>query len=445
MEWRATASGAMRNHECRVGCVLIAVAIFSMAAGALLLAQQAPIPAPNELPGQPFAIKKTWVIGGLGNWDYLTLDPAARELFVTHQTKVQVVDVDSGTIAGEVTGFGEARAVVVDPNGQTGYVTDARANLIRIFDRRTFQLLGKIPVASSPRALVFEPQTGMLFAFGALPTPAPPPRQNRPTTREDLDPCSVYAGGSPPPPAYHSLISVIDPGKRNHVADIQVCGILGAAQADGAGKVYFTIANFNEVGQLNAPAIVDLAQHPGSQKLQAVDGSVAADGSLLLNFNRFATMGWGSQFSVFRLGQECQEPRAVAVDSSHSRLFAACTNMKLKVLAMDTGASLAALTIGPGVDAMGYDPSRGLIFTANGGGYGSVTIIRQHLTDSYTVIQNLPTMQQARTIAIDPSTGLVYLVTTLYGAKLDHPPVNGIGTLKLSPVDGSFQVLVIGN
>jgi DNA-binding beta-propeller fold protein YncE len=416
-----------------------------MAAGALLFAQQAPIPAPNELPGQPFAIKKTWVIGGVGSWDYLTLDPAARQLFITHQTRVQVVDVDSGTIAGEVTGFGEARAVVLDPNGQVGYVTDARANLIRIFDRRTFQLLGKIPVASSPRALVFEPQTGMLFAFGALPTPAPPARQNRPMAREELDPCSVYAGGSPPPPAYHSLISVIDPGKQNHVADIQVCGILGAAQADGAGKVYFTIANFNEAGQLNAPAIVDLARHPGSQKLQAVDGSVAADGSLVLNFNRFATMGWGSQFSVFRLGPECQEPRAVAVDSSHSRLFAACTNMKLKVLAMDTGASLAALTIGPGVDAMGYDPNRGLIFTANGGGYGSVTIVRQHLTDSYAVIQNLPTLQQARTLAIDPSTGLVYLVTTLYGAKLDHPPANGIGTLKLSPVDGSFQVLVIGN
>jgi DNA-binding beta-propeller fold protein YncE len=335
--------------------------------------------------------------------------------------------------------------VALDPDGQTGYVSDARANLIRVFDRRTFQLLGKIPVASSPRALVFEVQTGMLFAFGALPTPAPPPRQNRPPAREELDPCSAYAGGSPPPPAYHSLISVIDPGKRTHVADIQVCGILGAAQADGAGKVYFAIANFNEVGRLNSPVIVDLAKHPRSQDLRAVEGSVAADGSLLLNFNRFATMGWGSQFRVFRLGQECQEPRAVAVDATHGRLFAACTNMKLNVLAMDTGASLAALTIGPGVDAMGYDPDRGLIFTANGGGYGSVTIVRQHLTDSYSVIQNLPTLQQARTMAIDPTTGLVYLVTTLYGAKLDHPPVNGIGTLKLSPVDGSFQVLVIGN
>ena len=435
----------MRDHAGRVGCVATLLAVFFASAGALLSAQQAPIPAPGELPGQPFAIKKTWVIGGTGNWDYLTLDSAAQQLFITHQTRVQVVDVDSGTIAGEVTGFGEARAVALDPNGQTGYVSDARANLIRIFDRRTFQLLGKIPVASSPRALVFEAQTGLLFAFGSLPTPAPPPRQNRPPAREELDPCSVYAGGSPPPPAYHSLISVIDPGKRTHVADIQVCGILGASQADGAGKVYFTIANFNEVGRMNAQAIVDLAQHPRSRDLRAVDGSAAADGSLLLNFNRFPTEGWGPLFSVFRLGQECQDPRAVAVDPSHARLFAACTNMKLKVLATDTGASLAVLTIGPGVDAMGYDPGRGLIFTANGGGYGSVTIVRQHLSDSYAVIQNLPTMQQARTMAIDPSTGLVYLVTTLYGAKLDRPPVNGIGTLKLSPVDGSFQVLVIGN
>jgi DNA-binding beta-propeller fold protein YncE len=434
----------MRDPECRVGYVVTRLAIFWAAFG-LLSAQQAPIPAPNELPGRPFAIKKTWVIGGTGDWDYLTLDPIARQLFITHQTRVQVVDVDSGTMAGEVTGFGEARAVALDPNGQTGYVSDARANLIRIFDRRTFQLVGKIPVASSPRALVFEAQTGMLFAFGALPTPAPPPRQNRPPTREELDPCSVYAGGSPPPPAYQSLISVIDPGKRTHVADIQVCGILGAAQADENGKVYFTIVNFNEVGRLNGPAIVDLAQHPRSRDLRAVDGSVAADGSLLLNFNRFAIMGWGSQFSVFRLGQECQEPRAVAVDSSNGRLFAACTNMKLKVLAMDTGASLAALTIGPGVDAMGYDPSRGLIYTANGGGYGSVSIIRQHLTDSYAVIQNLPTLEQARTIAVDPSTGLVYLVTALNGVNLKDPPMNGIGTLKLNPVDGSFRVLVIGN
>jgi hypothetical protein len=97
------------------------------------------------------------------------------------------------------------------------------------------------------------------------------------------------------------------------------------------------------------------------------------------------------------------------------------------------------------VDSIAYDAGRGLIFTANGGGYGSVSIVRQHVTDTYSVIQNLPTMEKARTMAIDPSTGLVYLVTTLYGAKLTNPPMNGIGKLQMNPVNGSFQVLVIGN
>ena len=79
------------------------------------MAQMAPIPSSDELSGQPYAIQKSWVIGGVGEWDYLTLDPAARQLFITHQTRAQVVDVDSGTVAGEVTGFSDAHAVVLDP------------------------------------------------------------------------------------------------------------------------------------------------------------------------------------------------------------------------------------------------------------------------------------------------------------------------------------------
>ena len=420
--------------------------VVSLLASVTLFGQQAPIPRADELPGSPFAIRKTWVIGGSGEWDYLTLDPTARQLFVTHQTRVQVVDIDSGTVAGEVTGFSDAHAVVLDPNGQVGYASDGRASLIRVFDRRSFQVTAKIPLPAIPRALVFEPQTGMLLAFGALPTPAPPPHNApRPADHSAGDPCSVYGGGWPPPPAYQSLISIVDPGKHARVADVHVCGILGAAQADGDGQVYFAIGNFNAVGRLNASSIVGLAHDGGPAELREAHGSMSADGTLLLDLRMSTTMGAGPHYRAYPLGRECQDPRAVAVDRPHLRLFAACTNMKLKVLATNTGASIAAITIGPGVDAMAYDPGRGLVFTANGGGYGSVTVVRQHLTDSYAVIQNLPTMQQARTVTIDPSTGLIYLVTTLYGADLKNPPLNGIGTLKMKPVPGSFQVLVIGN
>jgi len=74
---------------------------------------------------------------------------------------------------------------------------------------------------------------------------------------------------------------------------------------------------------------------------------------------------------------------------------------------------------------------------------GSLTIIRQHLTDSYAVIQELPTQARARTLAVNPDSGEVYLVTNITGFDLNHP--GGVGDLKPAPVQGSFQVLVVGN
>ena len=416
-----------------------------LAAGGGLIAQVAPIPHSDETTGSPYAIRKSWVIGGTGNWDYLTLDSAARQLFVTHQVKVQVVDLDSGNVVGEVARFGEAHAVALNPNGETGYVSDGRANKVFFFDRRSFQITGSVDVPASPRALVFEPATGMLISFGAMPTSAPPVRNpSLASERREADPCSADTDGSSPPTPYGSLISIIDPGKKTRVADVMVCGVLGAAEADGQGGVYFAISNRNEVGRLNASSIIELARDYRTANLSQMHGSIGSDGTLLLDF-KFAGGMNTAHLRVFRVGRDCRDVRAVAVDALHQRLFAGCANQTLKVIATDTGASIASMIIGPDVDAMAYDADRGLIFTANGGGYGSVTVIRQHLTDSYAVIQNLPTLQRARTITIDPSTGLVYLVTTLYGADLRNPPVNGIGTLKMSPVEGSFQVLVVGN
>jgi hypothetical protein len=72
---------------------------------------------------------------------------------------------------------------------------------------------------------------------------------------------------------------------------------------------------------------------------------------------------------------------------------------------------------------------------------GSLTVIRQHVTDTYSVIQNLPTQQRARTLAVNPSSGEVYLVTDLRGVDLAR--TGGIGALKLVPAPGSFQVLVV--
>jgi hypothetical protein len=101
------------------------------------------------------------------------------------------------------------------------------------------------------------------------------------------------------------------------------------------------------------------------------------------------------------------------------------------------------LPIGPGADAVGYDAEHGLLFTANGAAEGSLTIIRQDVTDTYAVIQTLPTRQRASTLAVNPQTGAVYMVTDYHGVDLSKP--GGIGTLEQKPVTGSFQVLQVAN
>ena len=139
-------------------------------ASAALTAQQ--IPGATELPNRPFFIKKTWFIGGAGNWDYLTMDPAAQQLFIAHGTQVQVVDVATGAVAGTVGGLRGAHAIALDTSGEFGYISDGPADQVKVFDRRSFQVVAAISTGPSPRALVFEPQSRLLFAICTNPLPA---------------------------------------------------------------------------------------------------------------------------------------------------------------------------------------------------------------------------------------------------------------------------------
>ena len=463
--------------------------LFGLAACAVAAAQETPIPTATELSGRPFTIKDKWVIGGTGDWDYLTLDPTARQLFIAHGQTVQVVDIGSGSVVGTVTGFRQAHAVVLDNPGPYGYGTDGAdisvplesgvravakqgkrfAGGVKVFDRRTFAAVTTILTRPSLRELALEPQTGLLFALGTdlstlPPKPEPPsPRHpvNRPVARnmEQIPaqagqpqaqtlPCGSTTSGERMP---ESVISVIDPQKQRETVDIRVCGLLGSAAPDGTGGLYVIFTSRNLAARLDASALAHmLAPSDTGPKTAKIAG-------MQYVYDDVAEWDWRPQTSVeAHLGDvlpqlrtiglsDCSEPHGLAVDSRQNRLFVGCNNMELVVIDSNSGASIASFIIGLGTDSVAYDGARGLIFTANGGGYGSVTIARQHVTDTYAVIQNLPTLQQARTMAIDPSTGLVYLVTTLYGANLANPPMNGIGKLQMNPVGGSFQVLVIGN
>ena len=101
----------------------------------------------------------------------------------------------------------------------------------------------------------------------------------------------------------------------------------------------------------------------------------------------------------------CESPSGLAFDPSGHRLFSVCDGKKMAVTDARTGKSLATPTIGDGPDATAYDPRTKLAFASNGDGTLSVVDTGK---PGYPLIQTLPTMKGARTMALDPSTGTIY-------------------------------------
>jgi DNA-binding beta-propeller fold protein YncE len=416
------------------------------------------IPTATELPGDPFYVKKTWLIGGEGNWDSLTVDPAAQRLYVAHGTRMQVVDLDSGSLLADIQGFREARAIALDDTGKFAYVADGPARAVKVVDRERLVIDSVIPVNCVPRAIAFEPINKVVFAICGAAVPADPPSPvYRSGASRFVTPQAVHF-----PDDYRPLqaigpsqVVVIDAEGKSVLATMRISGDFRFAQPDGRGQVYVTVgaverllvANGRTLGTIlpsrievfDASAIAEEAHRQRgerSQPAQSTNDPLWTDGA--------THPVPGGILRLLRLSSSCDEPHGLAIDANHQRLFVACDGNRLAVLNAQTGEQIASLRTGPGNERIGYDPENGLIFAASGEGDGNLIVIRQSTnTDSYAVIQNLPTRERARTLAVDSATGAVYLVTESYG--IDLAKKGGIGALQSTPVQGSFQVLVIGH
>jgi DNA-binding beta-propeller fold protein YncE len=103
----------------------------------------------------------------------------------------------------------------------------------------------------------------------------------------------------------------------------------------------------------------------------------------------------------------CEGPTGIAYDKASNRIFSGCSGTSV-VLDANTGKVVASITNGTRVDALGWDPSRKLIYIPNGG-EGNVTVVHQDSADKYTVVATVPTFAGAKTITVDPVTHNAYL------------------------------------
>jgi YVTN family beta-propeller protein len=315
---------------------------------------------------KPYSVLNKWTVGGDGGWDYLTVDAKAHRLYVTHGTRVEVLDTSSGKVIGDIEGLNRIHGVALDDAGKYGYVSDGGANTVVVFDRAGLKTVTSIPAGSNPDGIVFEPTTKTVWAFNGR------------------------SGNA----------TVIDTAQQKVVATIALPGKPEFPVADGRGTVFANIEDKNSIVRLSAKEKKVTATWPLSN---------------------------------------CESPSGLAMDRAGRRLFSVCDGKKMAVVDANSGKTLANPAIGSSPDAAGYDAAHKLAFSSNGD--GTLTVVDARGTN-YAVLQNVETQRGARTMALDETTGRVYLVTADFGAapaataSNPHP--------RPSVVSGSFAVLVVG-
>jgi DNA-binding beta-propeller fold protein YncE len=142
----------------------------------------------------------------------------------------------------------------------------------------------------------------------------------------------------------------------------------------------------------------------------------------------------------------CEGPTGIAYDKASNRIFSGCSNTSV-VVDPGTGKIVASIKNGSRVDALGWDPSKKLIYIPNGG-EGNVTVVHQDSPDKYTVVATINTFRGAKTIAVDPVTHNAYLFQPERGpapapaAGEAPPPTFGRGRSLQGPIVASWFIVI---
>ncbi len=105
-------------------------------------------------------------LGGDTGWDYLTVDTAAGRAYISRGIRVQVVDLGSRRIIGEIAPTPGVHGIALDVSGGRGYVSNGRDSSVTIFDLKTLATAAVVKVgARNPDAILFDPFSKRVFTF----------------------------------------------------------------------------------------------------------------------------------------------------------------------------------------------------------------------------------------------------------------------------------------
>ncbi len=179
-------------------CVLVTIAAVFAAAGYHLL--------------------RTIPVGGTGGWDYLTVDEPGQRLFVSHETHVEVIDLASNSVIGQIPDTPGVHGIALAPEEGRGFVSNGQVSTVTIFDLRTLATIAQVSTGKKPDAVIYDPSTHRVFAMN---------------------------GGS-------DSSTVIDAASGKVIGTIALGGGPEFAAADGLGDVFVNLEDQSEALRIDA-------------------------------------------------------------------------------------------------------------------------------------------------------------------------------------------------
>ena len=316
---------------------------------------------------QNFKWAKSIAVSGNEGWDYLSVNEPAQQLFVSHGSVVNVIDLKTDQTIATIPDTNGVHGIAVANDLNKAFISDGKDNAVTIIDLTTFQLIEKVKIQGlKPDAVLYDPFSHQVFVYNAKSNDA----------------------------------TVINANTHKITATIPLEGKPEFSVTNAKGLVYVNIEDKNQVKVIDA------------KTLKVIHTWSIAPGD---------------------------EPSGLAMDTATNRLFSVCGNKLMVVTDAGSGKIIKTLPIGEGCDGVAFDAKKKLVFSSNG--EGNITVVKERNKNSFSVVQTVPTQKGARTIALNKTTGQLYLPTANFDqapaatAENQHP--------RAAIVPDSFKVLVV--
>jgi DNA-binding beta-propeller fold protein YncE len=213
-------------HHSKTGLIrtLLSVILLVTVARLDVQAQQ----APGAKPAAGYHLLKRIEVGGEGGWDYLTVDSAAHRLYVSHATRVVVIDLEKGAVVGEIPNTNGVHGIAIVPELGRGFTSNGRDNTATIFDLKTLKVVGHVKTGKNPDAIIYDPASRRVFAFNGASADA----------------------------------TAIDAASGAVAGTVALGGKPEFAAADGRGMVYVNVEDKSEVVALDSKTLTVKARWP---------------------------------------------------------------------------------------------------------------------------------------------------------------------------------------